>query len=165
MFRILNSFSSCCGVDVTEPWREEWWKAAESEADALAHAKSVSEKSSRRAILTTYLDDCDLDAAKPLRTLVWKFVRAQFAANDPVQVQKFFGVVREAWDCTSSCRGLRLTPRNGSICSDSSPSSSCCTYSRCESHRCVLLFFALKSIYNTLSRCARSRCRIVTNLR
>ena len=33
--------------------------------------------------MTTYLDDCDLDAAKPLRTLVWKFVRAQFAANDP----------------------------------------------------------------------------------
>ena len=27
-----------------EPWREEWWKAAESEADALAHAKSVSDK-------------------------------------------------------------------------------------------------------------------------
>ena len=65
--------------------------------------------------------------------------------------EKFFGVVREAWDCTSSCRGLRLTQRNGSICSDSSPSSSCCTYSRCESYRCVLLFFALKSIYNTLS--------------
>ena len=22
-----------------EPWREEWWKTAESETDALAHAK------------------------------------------------------------------------------------------------------------------------------
>ena len=92
-----------------EPWREEWWKTAESVTDALAHALSVSGKSSRCAIMTTFVDDCDLDVAKPLRTLVWKVVRTQFAAKDPVQIQKFFGVVREAWDSTSSCRGLRLT--------------------------------------------------------
>ena len=90
-----------------EPWREEWWKTAESVTDALAHAKSVSGKSSRCAITTTHVDDCDLDAAKPLRTLVWKVVRTQLAAKDPVQMQKFLGVVREAWDSTSSCRGLR----------------------------------------------------------
>ena len=59
--------------------------------------------------MSTYVDDCDLDAAKPIRTLVWKVVRTQFAAKDPVQMQKFVGVVREAWDSTSSCRGLRLT--------------------------------------------------------
>ena len=50
-----------------EPWREEWWKTV---IDALAHAKSVSGKSSRCAIMTTYVDNCDLDAAKPLRALV-----------------------------------------------------------------------------------------------
>ena len=55
------------------------------------------------------MDDCDLDAAKPLRTLVWKAVRTQFAAKDSVQMQKFLGVVREAWTGTSSCRDLRLT--------------------------------------------------------
>ena len=92
-----------------EPWREEWWKTAESVTDALAHAKSVSGKSSRCAIMTTYVDDCDLDAAKPLRTLVLKVVRTQFAAKDPVHMQKFLGVVREAWESTSSCRGLRFT--------------------------------------------------------
>ena len=92
-----------------EPWREKWWKTAESVTDALAHAKSVSGKSSRCAIVTTYVDGCDLDAAESLRALVWKVVRTQFAAKDPVQMQKFPGVVREAWDSTSSCRGLRLT--------------------------------------------------------
>ena len=66
-----------------EPWREEWWKTAESVTDASAHAKSVSGKSSRCSIMNTYVDDCDLDAAKPLRTLVWKVVRTQFAAKDP----------------------------------------------------------------------------------
>ena len=40
-----------------EPWREEWWKTAESGTDALAHAKSVSGKSLRCAIMTTYVDD------------------------------------------------------------------------------------------------------------
>ena len=59
--------------------------------------------------MTTYVDDCDLDSAKPLRSLVWKVVRTQVAAKDPVQMQKFLGVVREAWNGTSSCRGLRLT--------------------------------------------------------
>ena len=92
-----------------EPWSEKWWKTAESVTDALAHAKSVSGKSSRCAIMTTYVGDCDLDAGKPLRTLDWKVVRTQFAAKDPVQMQKFLGVVREAWDSTSSCHGLRLT--------------------------------------------------------
>ena len=76
-----------------EPWREEWWKTAESVSGALAHAKSVSGKSSRCAIMTTYVDGCDLDAAKPLRTLVWKVVRSQFAAKDPVQMQKM------SWRC------------------------------------------------------------------
>ena len=91
-----------------EPWREEWWKTAESVTDALAHAKSVSGRNPRCAVMTTYVDDCDRGAAKPLRTLVWKVVRTQIAAKDPVQMQKFLGVVREAWDSTSSCRGLRL---------------------------------------------------------
>ena len=60
-------------------------------------------------MMTTYVDGCDLDAAKALRTLVWKVVRTQSAAKYPVQMEKFLGVVREAWDSTSSCRGLRLT--------------------------------------------------------
>ena len=30
--------------------------------------------------MTTYVDDCDLDEAKPLRTLVWKVVRTPLAA-------------------------------------------------------------------------------------
>ena len=59
--------------------------------------------------MTTCPDDCDPDTAKPLRALVWKVVRTQLAAKDPVHMQKFFGVVREACDSTSSCRGLRLT--------------------------------------------------------
>ena len=59
--------------------------------------------------MTTYVDDCDLDAAKPLRSLVWKVVRIQFAAKHPVQMQTFLGVVRETWNGTSSRRGLRLT--------------------------------------------------------
>ena len=71
-----------------EPWREGWWKRAQSVTDALAHAKLVSGKSSRCAIVTTYVDDCDLDAAKPLRTLIWKFVRTQFAAKNPVQMHR-----------------------------------------------------------------------------
>ena len=35
-----------------EPWREEWWKTAESVTDALAHAQSISDKSSRCAVMT-----------------------------------------------------------------------------------------------------------------
>ena len=59
--------------------------------------------------MTTYVDDSDLDEAKPLLTLVWKVVRTPLAAKDPVQMQKLLGVVREAWDSTSLSRGLRLT--------------------------------------------------------
>ena len=55
------------------------------------------------------VDDCDLNAAKPLRALDCKVVRTQFTAKDPAQMQKFLGVVREPWNGTSSCRGLRLT--------------------------------------------------------
>ena len=81
-----------------EPWREGWWKTAESVTDALAHAKSVSGRRSRCAIMTTYVDGCDLDAAKPLCALIKKkMVRTLFAAEDPVKMQKFLGVVREAW--------------------------------------------------------------------
>ena len=90
-----------------ESWREEWWKTAESVTDALAHAKAVSGKSSKCAIMTTYVDDSDLDAGKPLPALVGKVVRTQLAAKDPVQMPEILGVVREAWDCTSSCRDLR----------------------------------------------------------
>ena len=75
--------------------------------DALAHAKSVSNKSSRCARMTTYLNDCDLDAAKPLRASVGKIARTQLATKDPVQMPEILVVVREAWDCTSSCRDLR----------------------------------------------------------
>ena len=81
--------------------RREWW-TAESVTDALVHAKSVLGKSSRCATMTTHVDDCDLNSAKPLRALVWKVVRTQFAAKDPVQMQKFLGVVQEAWDSASS---------------------------------------------------------------
>ena len=51
-----------------EPWRAEWWWTAESVTDVLTHAKSISGKNSRCAIMTTYVDDCDLDARKPLRS-------------------------------------------------------------------------------------------------
>ena len=104
-----NVLVSAAETFSAEPWRAEWWRTAESVTDALTHAKSISGKSSRCAIMTTYVDDCDLDAAKPLRSLVWKVVLTQVAAKDPVQMQKFLGVVREAWNGTSSCRGLRLT--------------------------------------------------------
>ena len=84
-----------------EPWRDEWWTKFQNRLQcALTRAKSVSGKSSRCAIMTTYVDDCDLDAAKPLRT-AWleKPCDAPFAAKDPVQMQTFLGVVS----------GLRLT--------------------------------------------------------
>ena len=32
--------------------------------------------------MTTWVYDCDLDAAKPLRKLLWKVVRTQFAARN-----------------------------------------------------------------------------------
>ena len=101
LMRAAETFSA-------EPWREEWWKTAEPVTDALAHARSVSGKSSKCAIMTTYVDDCDLDALEPLRTLFWKVLGRQFAAKGPVQMQKFLGFVREAWDSASSCHGLRL---------------------------------------------------------
>ena len=59
--------------------------------------------------MATYVDDCDLDAAKPLRTLVWKVVRTHFTPKDPVLMKKFIGVVRGAWTGDSSSRGLCLT--------------------------------------------------------
>ena len=59
--------------------------------------------------MATYVDDCDLDAAKPLRMFVWKVVRTQCAVKDPARMQTFLGVVREAWTGDSSYRGLCLT--------------------------------------------------------
>ena len=93
-----------------ELWREEWWKTAESVTDALTHAESVSGKSSRCAIMTTYVDVCDLDAARPLGALVWKVVRTLIAAKKkPVHMQKFLVVVREAWTGISSWTIWRTT--------------------------------------------------------
>ena len=39
--------------------------------------------------MTTYVDECDLDAAKPLRALVWKVVRTQFAAKIQYKCRNF----------------------------------------------------------------------------
>ena len=69
-----------------EPWRDEWWATAESVTDALTHSKSVSGKRSRCPIMTTHVDDCDLDGAKALRTLDWEsraniICRQKFTAN------------------------------------------------------------------------------------
>ena len=36
-----------------ETWRNEWWKTAESVTNTLTHAKSISSKNSRCAIMTT----------------------------------------------------------------------------------------------------------------
>ena len=58
-------------------------KTAVSVTDAPAHAKSVSGKSSRCAVMTTYVDECDLDEAEPLRTLVWKVGRTQLCRERP----------------------------------------------------------------------------------
>ena len=67
--------------------------------ETFRFCESIGEKQQRddQRCETTYVDDCDMDAAKPLRALVWKVVRTQFAANDPLQMQKILGVVREAW--------------------------------------------------------------------
>ena len=34
--------------------------------------------------MNTYVDDCDLDEAKPLRALIWKVVRTQFGRERPM---------------------------------------------------------------------------------
>ena len=57
--------------------------------EALANAKTVSIRSLQRAIMTTYVDACDVDAARALRTLVWNVVRTKFNAKDPVHTQEF----------------------------------------------------------------------------
>ena len=59
--------------------------------------------------MTTCVDDCDLDAAKPLRALIGRWCGPQIAVKDPAQMQNFHGAVHEAWTGTSSCRALRLT--------------------------------------------------------
>ena len=46
------------------------------------------------SIMTTYVADCALDAAKAPRTLDWEVVRNQFNANYPEQAQHFLGVAR-----------------------------------------------------------------------
>ena len=69
----------------------------------------VSGKSSKCVVMTTYIDDCHLETAKPFRTLVWKVTRTQCAAQDPREMQIFLGVVREAWTSASSCRCQCLT--------------------------------------------------------
>ena len=53
LVRVAETFS-------LEPWLEDWRKTAESVTDALAHAKSISGKSWRCAIMATHVDDCDL---------------------------------------------------------------------------------------------------------
>ena len=80
-----------------EPWRDEWWTTSESGTDALTHSKSVSGKRSRCPIMTTHVDDCDLDGAKALRTLVW-----ESAVQNSLQMQIFFVAVGGAWIGTSS---------------------------------------------------------------
>ena len=72
----------------------------------LAHAQSVSYKSSRCAVMTTHVDECELDAAKPLRT--WTILRTHFAATDPVKMQKFLGVVHAAWTRSDDPGGWML---------------------------------------------------------
>lgn len=61
-----------------EPWLCDDGRMPEPVADQLAHARSVAGRASRCAVMATYVDDCDLDAAKPLRSLVWRIVRVMF---------------------------------------------------------------------------------------
>ena len=93
-----------------EPWRDEWWKTA---GNGCTGSREVSLKQELQMCgHDQYVYDCALEAVKPLRTLVRKVVRTQFAAQDPVHMQEFHGVVREAWTGPSSCRGLRPTQSN-----------------------------------------------------
>ena len=69
--------------------------------DALAHAKSVSGRSPRCAIMTT-VDDCDLDAAKPTSHACLEGCANTICCERSVLCVK-------ARDSTSSCHGLRLT--------------------------------------------------------
>ena len=70
-----NVLVRAAGTSSAEPRREERWNTAELVTDALAHAESVSGKSSRCAIVTTNVDDYDLDAAKPLSVVVWRKIQ------------------------------------------------------------------------------------------
>ena len=56
--------------------------------------------------MTTYVDDCDVDAARALRTLVWNVVRTQINAKEPVHTQEFLrGVddLRTTGSVTAQC--------------------------------------------------------------
>ena len=91
-----------------EPWREEWWKTAESVTDTLAYAESV--RARVRGVRSGPLMWTIVTwTRRKSFARVWKVVRTHFAAKDPAQMQKVLGVVREAWAGASSCRGLRLT--------------------------------------------------------
>ena len=44
-------------------------------------------------VISFYVNDCDLDAVKALRALVWKIFRTHFNVKDPVHMQKLLDVV------------------------------------------------------------------------
>eukprot|EP00959_Pyramimonas_sp_CCMP1952_P316405 6622303-Pyramimonas_sp.AAC.1 len=43
--------------------------------------------------MATYVDDCELDAQKKHRPMIWNIIRVMFASKDPETVQKFLGCI------------------------------------------------------------------------
>ena len=82
-----------------EPWRSDAWRTTETVTEALAYAKTVSIRSSQRAMA--------------LRTLVWNVVRTQFNAKEPVHTQEFLrGMGRDLAVSGIPSRSMRVCGEN-----------------------------------------------------
>ena len=75
------------------PWTLTLHEAQKQER-MLVERKKQAGSSSKCAVVACYVDDCDLDAEKKLRNLAWKIIRAFFESGDPVETDKFLGLVK-----------------------------------------------------------------------
>ena len=88
-----NAMTRAAKSGTEAPWLVKMQNANEHQ-HTLDHYKKVAGTAAKCAVITTYVDDCDLDAAKPLRSLMWKVIRVFFESSDPAETQKFLGIVK-----------------------------------------------------------------------
>eukprot|EP00974_Lingulodinium_polyedra_P075593 7325114-Lingulodinium_polyedra.AAC.1 len=79
------------------------------DSQRLIALKRQAGSADKCAVLATYVDDCDLDAKKQLRSLRWKIIRIYFNSDEPADVQKFLGLVHEPLNLAEAAHAERLS--------------------------------------------------------
>ena len=83
-----------------------------AEDKELEQRKRSAGTAAKCAAMATYVDDCNMDAKKQLRSLMWNVIRLMFKSDDPADVQKILGLVRLDTDVVGAKYAAKLSQRD-----------------------------------------------------